>query len=58
MRQSDGRTGSLQAAYPKPSFPDQSLTEPGLEAVMNPRPCYQALACRPADKLAGEKRGV
>jgi NAD(P)-dependent dehydrogenase (short-subunit alcohol dehydrogenase family) len=54
VQQNDVTTGSLQSAYPKPPFPDQSLTEPGVEAVMNPRPCYRAPSYRPAAKLSGK----
>jgi NAD(P)-dependent dehydrogenase (short-subunit alcohol dehydrogenase family) len=47
-------TATLQDAYSQPPFPDQHMTAPGLEAVMNPRPEYQATHYRPAGKLDGK----
>lgn len=40
---------------PKPPFPPQGLTEPGLESLMDPSPRYQAEEYRPAGKLRGKK---
>lgn len=40
--------------YPKPPFPDQKMTEPGIEANMHPRPEYQAEEYKPAGKLQGK----
>ncbi|MEX2125682.1 MAG: SDR family oxidoreductase [Woeseia sp.] len=39
---------------PKPPFPPQNLSEPGLEARMDPRPRYEAEDYRPAGKLTGK----
>lgn len=39
---------------PKPPFPEQPITEPGLESEMSPRPRYQAEAYRAAGKLTGK----
>lgn len=39
---------------PRPPFPDQPLSEPGLESKMRPRPRYEAEAYRPANKLRGK----
>jgi NAD(P)-dependent dehydrogenase (short-subunit alcohol dehydrogenase family) len=36
---------------PKPPFPEQPLSEPGLESKMRPRPRYEAPDYRPAGKL-------
>lgn len=36
---------------PKPPFPDQPITPPGLEAKMNPKPQYKAESYKPAGKL-------
>jgi len=39
---------------PKPPFPDQDLTEPGLESKMDPRPQFEADAYKSAGKLTGK----
>jgi NAD(P)-dependent dehydrogenase (short-subunit alcohol dehydrogenase family) len=39
------------SSKPQPPFPPQGLTEPGLEANMDPRPRYEAASYRPAGKL-------
>lgn len=39
---------------PKPPFPDQHLTEPGLESKMDPRPQFEADAYKAAGKLTGK----
>ena len=39
---------------PRPPFPPQTLTPPGLERDMKPKPRYQAPAYRAAGKLTGE----
>ncbi|KTC87694.1 MULTISPECIES: SDR family oxidoreductase [Legionella] len=36
---------------PKPPFPHQPITPPGIEAKMNPKPHYKAEAYKPAGKL-------
>lgn len=36
---------------PKPPFPAQPITPPGIEAKMNPKPRYQADSYKPAGKL-------
>jgi hypothetical protein len=36
---------------PKPPFPPQGISPPGLEAEMDPRPQYKAPEYRPAGKL-------
>lgn len=40
--------------YPKPPFPAQDLKQPGIEAEMDPRPCYEAPHYLPAGKLKGK----
>jgi NAD(P)-dependent dehydrogenase (short-subunit alcohol dehydrogenase family) len=42
-----------QRAEPKPPFPDQGLSEPGIEADMDPKPRWQAPRYREAGKLEG-----
>lgn len=39
---------------PKPPFPDQELTEPGLESKMDPRPQFEADAYKAAGKLTSK----
>ncbi len=39
---------------PVPPFPDQPISEPGLEQKMDPRPRYEAGEYRPAGKLTGK----
>lgn len=39
---------------PKPPFPPQRLTEPGLESEMRPRPRYEAQSYQAAGKLRGK----
>jgi NAD(P)-dependent dehydrogenase (short-subunit alcohol dehydrogenase family) len=39
---------------PKPPFPKQKLSKPGIEADLNPRPKYQAPHYKPAGKLEGK----
>src|SRR5258707_1354200 len=41
-------------AEPKPPFPEQKLTKPGIEAELEPRPKYKAPRYKPADKLKGK----
>jgi NAD(P)-dependent dehydrogenase (short-subunit alcohol dehydrogenase family) len=41
-------------AEPKPPFPEQKLSKPGIEAELEPRPKYKAPRYRPADKLKGK----
>jgi NAD(P)-dependent dehydrogenase (short-subunit alcohol dehydrogenase family) len=43
------------SSKPKPPFPPQGLTEPGLESRMDPSPRYEAEEYRPAGKLLGKK---
>jgi NAD(P)-dependent dehydrogenase (short-subunit alcohol dehydrogenase family) len=43
-----------QRPEPKPPFPPQHLSPPGLEEKMHPRPQYEAPNYREADKLKGE----
>ena len=40
--------------HPKPPFPPQHQTSPGLESKLKPRPQYQAATYRAADKLRGK----
>lgn len=42
------------SSKPKPPFPPQDITEPGLEERMDPKPRYEAEAYRPAGKLRGK----
>ncbi len=42
------------ARQPKPPFPDQPISSPGLEAKMSPRPRYRAPEYRAAGKLEGD----
>lgn len=42
-----------QRTQPKPPFPPQGLTPPGIEAEMDPRPHYEAPRYRAANKLEG-----
>lgn len=39
---------------PKPPFPEQPISPPGLEAEMSPRPRFRAPAYRPANKLKND----
>ncbi len=39
---------------PRPPFPDQGISEPGLEEKMDPRPHYEAADYRAAGKLEGK----
>lgn len=39
---------------PRPPFPDQGISEPGLEEKMDPRPQYEARDYRAAGKLEGK----
>jgi NAD(P)-dependent dehydrogenase (short-subunit alcohol dehydrogenase family) len=50
------RTSPLDdpARHPKPPFPVQHQTSPGLESRLKPRPQFQAQAYRAADKLRGK----
>ena len=41
-------------AEPKPPFPEQKLSKPGLEADLNPHPRYKAPRYKPAGKLEGK----
>jgi NAD(P)-dependent dehydrogenase (short-subunit alcohol dehydrogenase family) len=41
-------------AQPKPPFPDQPISEPGLEKKMDPRPRFEAGEYRAAGKLEGK----
>lgn len=45
---------SVSQSQPKPPFPEQKQTGPGLEHQLDPQPRYQAAAYRPAGKLAGK----
>jgi NAD(P)-dependent dehydrogenase (short-subunit alcohol dehydrogenase family) len=47
-------SATLMDSEPKPPFPDQHLTEPGIEGRMHPRPRYQAERYLPAGKLKGK----
>lgn len=38
---------------PKPPFPAQKLSKPGVESDMTPRPRYEASRYQPAGKLSG-----
>jgi len=40
--------------HPKPPFPAQHQTSPGIESKLKPRPQYQAATYRAADKLRGK----
>lgn len=40
--------------YSNPPFPAQNITEPGIEAEMDPKPCYEAPHYLPAGKLKGK----
>lgn len=44
---------TIQRTQPKPPFPPQDISPPGLEAKMDPRPRYKAPHYRPAGKLEG-----
>jgi NAD(P)-dependent dehydrogenase (short-subunit alcohol dehydrogenase family) len=44
----------MSTTQPKPPFPPQPITEPGLEKKMDPRPEFQAPAYQPAAKLKGK----
>lgn len=43
--------GRATRKQPKPPFPEQPISSPGLEAKMSPRPRYRAPTYRAADKL-------
>jgi len=40
---------------PKPPFPPQKQSKPGIEADLKPRPKYEASRYKPADKLLGRR---
>jgi NAD(P)-dependent dehydrogenase (short-subunit alcohol dehydrogenase family) len=42
---------SSKAQQPKPPFPEQSQEKPGLDSNLEPKPRYQGLNYKPADKL-------
>jgi NAD(P)-dependent dehydrogenase (short-subunit alcohol dehydrogenase family) len=48
------RRVSRSPARPKPPFPPQRLSAPGLESRLDPRPSYEAKSYRPAGKLEGK----
>jgi len=48
------RRVSRSPARPKPPFPPQRLSAPGLESRLDPRPSYEARSYRPAAKLQGK----
>ena len=48
------RRVSRSSAEPKPPFPPQRLSAPGLESRLEPRPRYEARSYRPAQKLQGK----
>jgi NAD(P)-dependent dehydrogenase (short-subunit alcohol dehydrogenase family) len=45
---------SSKAQQPKPPFPEQSQEKPGLDSNLEPKPRYQGLNYKPADKLKGK----
>ncbi|MDQ6917700.1 MAG: SDR family oxidoreductase [Pseudomonadota bacterium] len=51
--QASSRADALQRR-PKPPFPAQHQSSPGLESQLRPRPQYRAAAYRAADKLRGK----
>jgi NAD(P)-dependent dehydrogenase (short-subunit alcohol dehydrogenase family) len=56
MARQAGKPRAKQAAgkqHPKPPFPAQHQTRPGLEAKMHPRPKYESPSYRGSGKLAG-----
>src|SRR5947207_694289 len=48
------RRVSRTPARPKPPFPPQRLSAPGLESRLDPRPRFEAKDYRPAQKLQGK----
>jgi NAD(P)-dependent dehydrogenase (short-subunit alcohol dehydrogenase family) len=44
-----------QAQYPRPPFPPQEISPPGIEEEMNPKPQYEAPLYKAAGKLTGRK---
>jgi NAD(P)-dependent dehydrogenase (short-subunit alcohol dehydrogenase family) len=46
--------GTLTDQEPKPPFPKQKLTKPGIEADLRPRPRYEAPRYKPSGKLEGK----
>jgi NAD(P)-dependent dehydrogenase (short-subunit alcohol dehydrogenase family) len=48
------RRVSRSSARPRPPFPPQRLSAPGLESRLDPRPRYEAKDYRPASKLEGK----
>jgi len=48
------RRVSSSSAQPKPPFPPQRLSAPGLESRLDPRPRFEAKNYRPARKLEGK----
>jgi len=51
---SRGSSADSAQQHPKPPFPAQHQTSPGLESKLKPRPQYQAATYRAADKLRGK----
>ena len=47
-------TADAPQRHPKPPFPAQHQTSPGIESKLKPRPQYQAASYRAADKLHGK----
>jgi NAD(P)-dependent dehydrogenase (short-subunit alcohol dehydrogenase family) len=47
-------TAGKPKSQPRPPFPPQPITEPGLEGKMDPKPRYKAESYRPAGKLKGK----
>jgi NAD(P)-dependent dehydrogenase (short-subunit alcohol dehydrogenase family) len=45
---------SSKAQQPKPPFPEQNQEKPGLDSNLEPKPRYQGLNYKPADKLKGK----
>jgi NAD(P)-dependent dehydrogenase (short-subunit alcohol dehydrogenase family) len=54
MTERKSKTAATTDRQPKPPFPHQPLTPPGLESKMRPRPRYKAESYRAADKLRGK----
>jgi len=53
-RESAQRRVSRSPAQPKPPFPPQRLSAPGLESRLDPRPRFEARNYHPAQKLEGK----
>ena len=51
---SRGSSADSAQQHPKPPFPAQHQTSPGLESKLKPRPQYRAATYRAADKLRGK----